>query len=109
MSMSITEILNHLETTNPEALLLEPRAVYDAALVGITDHPQDHWPRAEKKTVAVYDTAKCLEALMEWMECDYSEAQDWFGYNTSGAWAGEGTPTFVGLDEAHDPLGDHAL
>jgi len=109
MSMSITEILNHLETTNPEALLLEPRAVYDAALVGITDHPQDHSPRAEKKTVAVYDTAKCLEALMEWMECDYSEAQDWFGYNTSGAWAGEGTPTFVGLDEAHDPLGDHAL
>mgnify|MGYP001304994751 CR=1 FL=1 len=108
MSMSITAILNQLEEANPEALLLEPRLVYDSALVGITDTPKDDWPRTQKTWVAVYDTRKCLEAIMGWMECDYSEAQDWFGYNTSGAWAGEGTPTFVGVEEAHDPLGDHA-
>jgi hypothetical protein len=30
-------VLKELETLNPEALLLEPREVYDPALVGVTD------------------------------------------------------------------------
>lgn len=105
MSMSITEILKRLEKANPEALLLEPRLVYDPALVGVTNTPQDQWPRTENKWVAVYDTQKCLDALMGWMECDYDEALEWFDYNTSGAWAGENTPTFVGDAEVALPLG----
>ena len=36
---------------------------------------------------------------MGWMECDYESAIDWFGFNTSGAWVGEGTPTFASPDE----------
>lgn len=85
-----------------DALLLEPRNVFDQALVDATDAPKDHWPRKGGMTVAVYDREKCLEALMEWLDCDEDAAQDYLGYNTEGAWDGEGTPTFTGMDEDED-------
>ena len=88
------ELLDRLEGLNPEALLLEPRDVYDKALVGVTDDPKDHWPRKARIHVAVYDAEKCIEAIMEWVECDYNAACEWFCHNTSGAWVGESTPTF---------------
>ena len=37
------QIIRRLNEHNPEALLLEPRKVYDVALVDITDKPSDHW------------------------------------------------------------------
>jgi len=82
------------EDLDPEALLLEPREVYDKALIGTTDAPDDHWPRKGGTRVAVYSDVKCIEAIMEWSKTSYEEALDWFEYNTSGAWVGEGTPTF---------------
>ena len=88
------DILAKLSTLNPEALLLEPRAVYDAALVGITDTPQDHWPRKASVPVAVYDEVACIEAIQRGMDCDPHMATEWFDFNVSGAWMGEGTPTF---------------
>ena len=77
-------------------LLLEPRMVYDRALLGYTYHPRDRWPRvgAGNVAVAVYSRARCIAAITDWMECDEDEAAEWFEYNTAGAWVGEGTPTF---------------
>jgi len=92
--MSVAEVLRDLEELNPDAMLLEPRDVYDPALIGITDDPNDSWPREARIHVAVYDSDKCIEAIMKWLDCDFDGARDWFGYNTSGAWVGEGTPTF---------------
>jgi|TARA_Y100000310_G_scaffold74364_2_gene70546 hypothetical protein len=92
--MSEKELLEQLAQQNPQALLLEPRDVYDAALVAITDEPEDHWPRKERVYVAVYDTDKCVGAVMGWLGCGYDEAQEWLDFNTYGAWLGEGTPTF---------------
>lgn len=86
---------NVLALLPADALLLEPREVYDVALVGTAECPNDHWPRKEKRVVAVYSQAKCIEAIMRWMGCDESDAAEWFDFNTSGAWVGEGTPTFV--------------
>lgn len=88
------QIIRRLNEHNPEALLLEPRDVYDVALVDITDKPDDHWPRKGNTFVAVYDSDKCVEAIMDRFEVGYEEAVEWFSYNTSGAWVGEGTPTF---------------
>ena len=88
-------VLKELEALNPDALLLEPRDVYDPALVGVTDDPKDHWPRGASVHVAVYDSDRCIDAIMGWLGCDYNAAADWFGFNTSGEWAGEGTPTFT--------------
>ncbi len=51
--MSPEEVLEKLTKLNPEALLLEPREVYDTALVDVTDDPQDQWTRKEKTWVAV--------------------------------------------------------
>ena len=87
---------------SPNALLLEPRLVYDRALVGFTDEAKDRWPRTPGTTVAVYNIALCLAAIQWWMECSYDAAFEHFSFNVSGAWLGEGTPTFTSspdLDE----------
>ena len=90
----MNSVLTRLKDLNPDALLLEPRLVYDLALIDVTDQPDDHWPRTGGVYVAVYDTEKCIKAIMDWFEVEYEEAVEWFSYNTSGAWVGEGTPTF---------------
>lgn len=79
-------------------LLLEPRETYDKALIGFTTTPQDHWPRETNTLVAIYSAEKCIEALMEAEGWDYDDSVEWFEFNTSGAWVGEGTPTFQSED-----------
>jgi hypothetical protein len=96
------EVLAKLDKLNPEALLLEPRSVYDTALVDVTDDPQDQWPRPDKVWIAVYDEQKCVEAIKIWMDCSDEDAWDWFSFNTSGAWVGEGTPTFRHREDKND-------
>lgn len=89
--MDLDDLLSQMD---PEAKLLEPREFFDKAIVDVTDDPKDHWPRTTNMVVAVYDETKCIEAIMEWLECDYDAALDWYSYNTTGAWVGPGTPTF---------------
>lgn len=78
----------------PEVLVLEPRATYDSAVIGYTDTPKDHWPRKGGATVAVYSRRKCLDALTKVEGMPYEDAVEWYEFNTSGAWIGEGTPVF---------------
>lgn len=92
--MTYQDILAALQAHNPDALLLEPREVYDPCIVGMTDRADDHWPREPGYMVVVYSAEKCIEAIADWLECDCEDAVDWFSYNTSGAWAGQNTPTF---------------
>ena len=88
------ETLAWLEQNAPNALLLEPREHFDAAIVGRTCRPTDHWPREGDIWVVIYDSDLCIDAIQKWMECEDEDAMDWFDYNTAGAWMGEGTPTF---------------
>ena len=90
-----------LARIDPDALLLEPREFFDEALVDATDKPKDRWPRQGLMVVAVYDRDKCIEAIQKWLGCDEDAAQDYFGYNTEGAWIGEGTPTFRECSEGY--------
>ena len=92
--MTPGELVERLSALNPQALLLEPRSVYDRALVGITESPQDDWPRESAAAVAVYDADACVGALMDAEGWDSAQALEWFHFNTAGSWAGEGTPTF---------------
>ena len=78
-------------------ILLEPRAVFDRALVGTTTAPADHWPRQTATRCAVYNSEECVEAMIECWGIDHDAALDHFGFNTAGAWVGEGTPTFVSM------------
>jgi hypothetical protein len=88
---------------SPEALFLEPRSVYDKALIDAA-RADDSWSRKSNIVVAVYDAVKCVDAIMQWFECNYEEAAEWFNYNTSGAWAGEGTPTFKLPQQIVEPI-----
>ena len=45
------------------------------------------------KNVAVYDRAKCIKILERDMTCD--EAEEFFSYNTEGAYVGDYTPIFM--------------
>lgn len=71
-----------------EALLLQPRGIYDQALIGISEGGQG-------QQVAVYDSARCIEALASHNEWGYDEAAEWFEFNTLGAYVGAATPLFV--------------
>ena len=71
--MTYEEILEALSNYNPDALLLEPRSVYDPCIVGMTDTPEDQWPREPGFIVAVYDAEMCVEAIMEDGECSYTD------------------------------------
>ena len=71
-----------------EALLMEPRDQYDSCLVGVGYRFHDG-------PLAVYDMDRVLSVLGE--EMSEGDAQEWFEYNTLGAWVGEGTPIFVRL------------
>lgn len=44
--------------------------------------------------IALYDRAKCIEILMERDGMTHEEAEEFFSFNTEGAWVGEQTPAF---------------
>jgi hypothetical protein len=70
-------------------MVLEPRDVYDAAIVGF---------RSRKGVlVAVYSRSKCISALQAahapdgWTKHD---AVEWFEYNVDPVWMGPGAPVY---------------
>ena len=78
----------------------EDGSAYDAGFLGIGY--QQH-----KGPLAIYDREKCLDALAEEFAADteiyegdedadpYTDAVEWFSFNTEGSWVGEGTPIIV--------------
>lgn len=69
---------------NPEALMADG---FDDAIVGVAE-------RCSQPALVVYDGEKCLEILMAG-GMDRSEAQEYFNFNTLGAWVGPNTPLFL--------------
>jgi hypothetical protein len=72
---------------------------YDKGFVGIGFQQY-------KGPVAVYDREKCVDALAEEFSEDnseyvdedsdpYTDASEFFSFNTEGAWVGEGTPIII--------------
>jgi len=70
-----------------DACLLEPRDEYDACIVGIGY-------RFSSGPLAVYSIPMVLKVMEGW-GMDEEEAQEYFEYNTIGAWMGDGTPMFI--------------
>ena len=68
-----------------EAIFLEP-ATFDAAILGVAE-------RFGMNPVVCYDRSRCIDILARDMPRD--EAEEFFEFNTIGAWMGEGTPIFV--------------
>ena len=70
---------------NDEALLADG---FEDAVIGIAE-------RCSQPTLVVYDAAKCIQILVDRDGMSPEEAQEFFEFNTLGAWAGEGTPLFL--------------
>lgn len=75
-----------------EAMLLEPREVFDPCVIGIAE-------RANLR-VAAYSIARIIQALQDYHGMDEEEAHEWFSFNMVGAWVGDGSPVYI------DELGD---
>jgi len=69
---------------------------------GIEDALVGYVERFGMEPIAVYDRAKVIECLMADGETTHEDAEEWFGYNTIGTWAGDGTPCFVTFFEEEE-------
>jgi hypothetical protein len=69
---------------------------YDEGFIGVNE-------RMNQAPVAVYDREACINALAEEFARDsddedadpYTDAVEWFSFNTEGSWVGEKTPVIV--------------
>lgn len=91
-SLSLAEMEVALEDC--DALLLEPRAHFDRAILGFLDG----------LNVVVYSAPKVLEALMQEQGMSHEDAREWFDFNVAGS-KGEGYPLYLWpVDQAADAL-----
>ena len=61
---------------------------YEAALIGYVE-------RFGMEPIALYDRNKCIQILMKRDGMTYEEADEFFCFNTIGAWMGDSTPAFA--------------
>lgn len=73
----------------PNAIFLDPPEVFDDCIIGITQSA------GHIKEVVVYDRSMCIEALMRSGHASLEEAEEFFEFNTAGAYVGEDTPVFL--------------
>jgi hypothetical protein len=79
---TIQETIENILAEDEKVLLADG---FEGAFIGIG--------RQFGKPIAIYDRTKCIEILME--EMTYEEAEEYFQYNTEGAWVGDQTPIFL--------------
>lgn len=70
-----------------EAMLLEPREVFDPCVIGIAERIN--------LMVAAYDVKKVLQALQDHHGMDEDEAYEWYEHNMVCSWVGNGSPVFI--------------
>lgn len=68
-------------------LILDPEA-FDDAIIGIAE-------RCGQPPLVAYDRSRCIEIIMADIGCEREEAEEYYEFNTAGAWLGEGTPIFI--------------
>ena len=73
-----------LSEVAPDALLADG---FEDAILGIVK-------RVSQPEIVIYDREKCIEILMR-DGSDREEAEEYFEFNTAGAWVGNGTPGFL--------------
>ena len=61
---------------------------FEDAVLGVAE-------RCGQPNLVVYDADKCIKILMERDGMDHDAAEEFFHFNTLGAWMGEHTPLFL--------------
>jgi hypothetical protein len=72
-----------IKKLNPLALVLEPREVYDEAVIDVDESGR-----------AVYSIEKVIECGVKLFET-HKDSIEWYGYNTFSAYLGEMTLKYV--------------
>jgi hypothetical protein len=85
MEISHDDIAEELAQANEEALLADG---FEDALIGYVEI-------ATKPVVALYDRQKCIEILMKRDGMTEEGAEEFFSFNTIGAYMGESAPAFA--------------
>ena len=96
-------LLDALAQINPDAILFEPRDLYDRCVVALAQaHPDDDWAGnrllgEDAPYVAVYDRDALIEATLVDFDGEggYENAAEWVDFNMSGGWLGPNTPIVV--------------
>lgn len=88
--MSFEEIRDQLGELNEDAILFDG---FEDALIGYIQR----FSASGHVLVALYDRAKCIEILMDRDGMDEEGAEEFFGFNVEGCYAGEHTPAFATL------------
>ena len=76
-----------LEDLDPPALTADG---FEDALIGYVE-------RFGMSAVALYDRDKCIQVLVDRDGMTEEEAEEFFSFNTIGAWVGDATPCFATL------------
>jgi hypothetical protein len=82
--MNAEEQRQWIADCNEDALMADG---FEAAILGIAE-------RCSQPALVVYDAQKCIEILMEGGMSE-EDAEEFFSFNTLGAWCGEHTPLFL--------------
>lgn len=83
------DVQQWIAENNPEALLADG---FEDAIIGMAE-------RCSQPMLVVYDADKCIDILVERDGLSYEEAEEYFSFNVTGAWMGEGTPLFLWRQE----------
>lgn len=62
---------------------------------GFEDCVIGYFRRCGQPTVIAYDADKCIQKMVARDGMTEEEAIEYFEFNVTGAWVGEGTPAFV--------------
>jgi hypothetical protein len=81
------------EETETELVFFDPPEHFDHAILGLVHG-------CGQELAVLYDQRKVLAALRREMDAD--AAQEWFEFNTIGAYVGEATPRFLVRPEEGD-------
>jgi hypothetical protein len=84
--LTFEEKREEIAAENPEALLADG---FEDALIGIVRQFNSSW--------ALYDRAKCIKILMDRDKMTEEDAEEFFNFNTQGAYMGVNTPCFATL------------
>ena len=75
---------------NEEALLADG---FEEAFLGVSEV-------FGRPPLATYDRDKCVDILIQRDGMTYEEAVEYFNFNVTGAWVGDGTPIYLTLWKA---------
>lgn len=81
--MGITR--DRIAEIDEQLLLLDPTE-FDEAIIGLAE-------RADGMLAVAYDRTRCIDILARDMPRE--DAEEFFEFNTLGAWLGEQTPVFI--------------